>query len=88
MPTEVKRGPGRPPQYVSYKGHPIIGLSGPKPPLTAPEGGWADGRYYSTKNDPRTGKRVYFGSDLEFAVTAFRRWDRAVKRWLRENNDG
>lgn len=88
MNDDVKRGPGRPPQYVQYKGQIVVGLSGPKPPLESSpeEGRWADGRYYSTHNDPRDGSRVYFGNDLAEAVTAFRKWQRDVKIWRREND--
>jgi hypothetical protein len=61
------RGPGRPPQYVEYNGRTVVGLS-----LKS------DGRYYSTHNDPLTGKRVYFGYDLADAVKAFRAWKRRL----------
>lgn len=74
MSAEAKRGPGRPPRYVRYKGRIVVGLSGPKPPLTADNGGWPDGRYYSTHNDPKTGRRVYFGTDLAKAVELFDEW--------------
>lgn len=85
MVAAEKRGPGRPPRYVQYEGKTIKGLSGPKPPLTSSSGSWADGRYYSTHNDPRTENRVYFGTDLDEAVRAFRRWKWEVDKWKREN---
>lgn len=63
---------GRPPQYVRFEGCPIKGLSGPKSPLDV------DGRYYSTHNDPATGKREYFGRDLEEAVKLFLSWNKRL----------
>ncbi len=59
---------GRPPQYVQFRGQTIVGLSGPKSPIDV------DGRYYSTHNDSITGKREYFGRDLEEAIRLFRVW--------------
>ena len=69
MITMTKRPAGRPPRYVRFKGKIIIGLSGPKSPLDV------DGRYYSTHNDPITGRRRYFGRDLKEAVKLFKDWD-------------
>ena len=65
---------GRPPQYVQFEGRTIEGLSGPKSPLDV------DGRYYSSHNDPATGKREYFGRDLEEAVKLFRSWKRRIAK--------
>lgn len=67
---------GRPPQYVQFEGLIIVGLSGPKPPLEvdADSDVYPDGRYYSTHNDPTTGKREYFGRNLEEAVRLFKVW--------------
>jgi len=59
----MDKGRGRPPQYVEHNGHTIAGLSCK-----------SDGRYYSTHNDPDTGKRVYFGYELAEAVRWFRAW--------------
>lgn len=68
---------GRPAQYVVFEGRTIVGLSGPKPPIDVEEGSdrYPDGRYYSTHNDPKTGRREYFGRDLEEAVKLFRAWE-------------
>ena len=71
--VKVKKS-GRPPQYVQFEGRPVKGLSGPKSPLDT------DGRYYSTHNDPSTGKREYFGRDLAEAVRLFGVWQRRLKR--------
>lgn len=56
---------GRPPQYVERNGRTVVGLSCK-----------SDGRYYSTHNDPGTGKRVYFGYELVGAIRKFRAWMR------------
>lgn len=80
MPVMKRKGPGRPPQYVEFEGHIIVGLSGPKSPVDV------DGRYYSTHGDPKTGKREYFGRDLEEAVRRFRYWKSNIRR--RQNRAG
>lgn len=71
--SRVRRS-GRPPQYVQFNGCTIRGLSGPKSPLDT------DGRYYSTHNDLRTGKREYFGRDLAEAVKSFQAWKRRLAK--------
>jgi hypothetical protein len=65
----IKRRGGRPPEYVSYHTKIVEGLSKK-----------SDGRYYCTHNDPRTGKRVYFGTKLSDAVAAYKKWLREIKR--------
>lgn len=71
---KARKRPGRPPQYVQFEGRTITGLSGPKAPLDV------DGRYYSTHNDPHTGRREYFGRDLMEAVKLFVSWKRRIAR--------
>lgn len=80
MATQRGKKSGRPPQYVTFEGLLIEGLSGPKPPLEvdADSDSYPDGRYYSTHNDPATGRREYFGRDLEEAVILFRAWRRRI----------
>lgn len=78
--SEAKKS-GRPPQYVEFEGRTIVGLSGPKPPLEVEDSNiYPDGRYYSTHNDPTTGRREYFGRDLAEAVKLFRAWKRRIER--------
>lgn len=60
---------GRPPEYVEYDGETVKGLS-----LKT------DGRYYSTHNHPKTGKREYFGTELDYAVRLFKSWRRRIAR--------
>jgi len=67
--------PGRPPKYVEFEGETIFGLSGPKAPTLR------DGRFYSTHNDPKTGKREYFGTDLSRAVILFKLWVNRKNIW-------
>ncbi len=74
MTRQCSNNSGRPPQYVQFEGRVVQGLSGPKSPLET------DGRYYSTHNDPDTGKREYFGRDLEEALRLFRAWKRRIAR--------
>lgn len=74
MITMKKSKSGRPPMYVEYGGRTITGLSGPKAPIST------DGRYYSTHNDPTTGRREYFGRELEEAVRLFRAWRRRIAK--------
>lgn len=78
MTTQRGKKSGRPPQYVQFEGRTIVGLSGPKPPIEVEAGSdrYPDGRYYSTHNCPITGRREYFGRDLEEAVRLFREWKR------------
>lgn len=73
---------GRPPKYVEHEGATIKGLSGPKPPLknNLKSGVYKDGRFYSTHNDPRTGMREYFGTDLDYAVRKFKSWKRRLAK--------
>jgi len=71
MNTNVTRK-GRPPLYVQLDGRIVEGLSGPKSPVSV------DGRYYSTHNDPVTGKRIYFGCDLDEAVELFEEWKQEI----------
>lgn len=72
--TKQAKGPGRPPQYVQFEERIIVGLSGPKSPVHV------DGRYYSTHNDPFTGRREYFGRELGEAVKLFRAWQLRVNQ--------
>lgn len=80
MSSQVKKS-GRPPQYVEFEGHTIVGLSGPKSPLEVENSNtYPDGRYYSSHNDPKSGRREYFGRDLAEAVRLFRAWKRRIVR--------
>lgn len=86
MTTQHGKKSGRPPQYVQFDGCTIEGLSGPKPPLeVADSDRYPDGRYYSTHNCPITGRRMYFGRNLEEAVKLFRAWKRRIARQEQEN---
>lgn len=74
MSNSQPKTPGRPPQYVQFKGRIIQGLSGPKSPLDT------DGRYYSSHNDPNTGRREYFGRNKAEAVKLFKAWNRRLAK--------
>ncbi len=78
-----KRGPGRPPKYVTFDGKTVVGLSFKNPEQRRSEGNTYSGRYYAPS--PITGKRVYFGSGLAQAVKRFRSWRREVRRQLNAN---
>ncbi len=63
------RGNGRPPKFILHKGRMVKGLSYQK----------ATQRFYATYSCVATGKRIYFGYEIDQAVKAFRRWIRKQK---------
>lgn len=75
MTTNPTRRRGRPADYVTHNGQPIVGLS--RMPATVkrkrPDGSITekpDGRYYATASNPRT----YFGADFASALQRFEAW--------------